>query len=101
MYLLYTTGMTEAEAKQQLVAEGYTNVSAWLDSPDFSYPAHTHKDTTAHIIVAGRMYVTMQGIEHDLQPGDRIDIPAGMIHIATMGPDGCTYVTGEQTSQRV
>ncbi len=88
--------MTEDEAKTQLESEGYGNVSAWLDSPDFSYPEHTHATTTAHIIIAGDMVLTMDGVEHILRPGDRIEVPAEMPHIATMGPDGCTYVSGEK-----
>lgn len=88
--------MTEAEAKQQLETAGYRNVSVWLDSPDFSYPEHAHKETTAHIIVTGQMYLSMDGVVHELQPSNRIDIPAGMPHVATMGPDGCTYVSGEK-----
>lgn len=95
-FLLYTGNMTEAEAKNQLVAEGYLNVSAWLDSPDFSYPEHAHSTATAHIIVAGQMTLTMDGVDHDLQPGDRIEVPISLPHVATMGPAGCTYVTGEK-----
>lgn len=88
--------MTEEEAKVQLENEGYRNVSAWLDSPDFSYPAHAHPEMTAHIIIAGEMLLSMDDMVHDLQPGDRIDIPAGRMHVATMGHDGCTYVSGEK-----
>lgn len=88
--------MTEDEAKTQLESEGYSNVSAWLDSPDFSYPAHVHTLTTAHIIIEGEMVLTMEGVEHTLHPGDRFEVPAGMSHVATMGPDGCTYVSGEK-----
>lgn len=94
--MLYTVGMTEAEAKLQLEHEGFRNVSAWLDSPDFSYPEHVHPTGTVHIIVEGEMVVTMDGIIHDLQAGDRLEIEADQPHLARMGPLGCTYVTGEK-----
>lgn len=80
----------------QLEGEGYTNVSAWLDSPDFSYSEHTHQFATAHIIISGFMTLMMNGVEHQLRPGDRVDVPVGTLHTAVMGPDGCTYVTGEK-----
>lgn len=38
----------------------------------------------------------MDGIIHDLQAGDRLEIEADQPHLARMGPLGCTYVTGEK-----
>lgn len=89
--------MTEDEAKQVLEGDGYSNISVWLDSPDFSYPEHSHTHATAHVIVTGDMTLTMNGTASHLLSGDRIDIPANTIHIATMGPDGCTYVSGDHS----
>ncbi len=94
--MLYTIHMTEAEAKTQLEAEGCRNISAWLDSPDFFYSDHSHTEATSHIVVSGRMSLTMNGVEHQLGPGDRIDIPAMTIHSVVMGPAGCTYVSGDK-----
>lgn len=94
--MLYTVGMTEAEAKTQLETEGYRNISAWLDSPAFAYPEHTHHFMIVHIILTGEMFMTMNGLERRLHPNDRIDIPAGTAHAAIMGPNGCMYVSGEK-----
>jgi hypothetical protein len=29
-------------------------------------------------------------------PGERFDVPAGAVHSAIIGPEGCLYVIGEK-----
>ena len=88
--------MTEAEAKDILKRERYTNIYTWFDSPEETYPTHTHPQERSFIILEGSMSIEMNGEKIDHQPGDRFTIPAMDEHASSVGPDGCTYVTGER-----
>ena len=84
-------------AEQQLRQEGFRHVFAWRDAPDAYYPEHTHAVDTAHVILAGEMTLTCGGVTRTYAAGERPpDVPAGAVHSARMGPQGCHYVVGEK-----
>jgi len=80
---------------RQLEREGFASVYTWDDVPGAVYGDHTHATRTAHIILAGEMTLTQGGTTATDRPGDRVDVPAGAVHSARMGPAGCRYVIGE------
>lgn len=88
--------MPEEEYRNQLEKEGFSDIRVRTDGPDTVYPPHTHPLTVAHIILSGRMRVVMEGEVHLLHPGDRFDAPAGVLHEAEVGGEGCTYMLGEK-----
>jgi mannose-6-phosphate isomerase-like protein (cupin superfamily) len=88
--------LNEKELTQQLYAEGFTRVFVWTDGSGVHYAEHTHKSETVHIILTGQMTLEMDGQSEVYQPGDRVDVPPGQTHIATMGPEGCRYLVGER-----
>jgi mannose-6-phosphate isomerase-like protein (cupin superfamily) len=51
---------------------------------------------TAHVILRGEMTLTMVGKSQTFRAGDRCDVPAGAIHSARMGENGCRYLIGER-----
>ena len=59
------------------------------------YPDHAHEKLTTHIIVKGSMDLEIEGDMKTYKEGDRVDVPAGAVHNARMGPEGCRYVIGE------
>jgi len=86
---------TEREHEEQLRKEGFfTYVHS--DSAGAHYGDHTHNVISAHIILKGEMWLTVEGKKHFLKAGDRFDVPQGAVHSATMGPKGCTYLIGEK-----
>jgi quercetin dioxygenase-like cupin family protein len=87
--------MTEADALNTLRSEGFARVYVWHDAPGAAYPDHTHATLSAHIILDGAMTLTHAGTTRTYGPGDRVDVPAGAVHSARMGPSGCRYVVGE------
>ena len=88
--------MDEVKLAQSLKQEGFCDTYVWQDAPNASYPAHTHVRETAHIILSGEMTFTMCDKSQRYGAGERCDVPAGAVHSAEMGPDGCRYLIGER-----
>ncbi len=82
--------------EQQLRQEGFVHTYVWQDGPHAYYPDHTHATETAHIVLQGEMTLTMGGNSATYGSGDRVDVPAGAVHSARMGPSGCQYLVGER-----
>lgn len=80
----------------QLHREGFSHTFVWQDGPNAYYSEHTHETETAHIILTGEMSLTMNNRTATYRPGERCDVPAGVVHSAKMGPRGCRYVVGER-----
>jgi mannose-6-phosphate isomerase-like protein (cupin superfamily) len=88
--------MDENQLAEQLKREGFSHTYVWQDGPNVSYPDHAHPLETAHIILRGEMSLTMGGQTDTYRAGDRCDVPAGVVHSAKMGPQGCRYLIGER-----
>ncbi len=86
----------EEEFREQLRRQGFSRVYVWQDAPGAFYPDHTHEGLTAHIILDGEMTLSMRGKSQTYRTGDRCDVPAGAVHTARMGPEGCRYMIGEK-----
>lgn len=82
--------------ESQLRSEGFSHTYVWHDGPHAYYPDHTHGGLTAHIVLDGEMTLTMAGASQTYHVGDRCDVPAGAVHSARMGPQGCRYLVGEK-----
>jgi hypothetical protein len=82
--------------ERQLRSEGFLHTYVWQDGPSAFYPDHTHSTETAHIILNGEMELTQSGATHAYVTGERCDVPAGAVHSARMGPQGCRYLIGEK-----
>jgi uncharacterized cupin superfamily protein len=80
----------------QLYAEGFRRTFVWQDGPHAHYPDHRHAGDTAHIILDGEMTLTQDGVTRTYRAGDRVDVSAGAVHSARMGPHGCRYLIGEK-----
>jgi quercetin dioxygenase-like cupin family protein len=90
------TRLDEDKFKEQLRRQGFSRVYAWQDAAGALYPEHTHEGLTAHIILDGEMTLSMRGGSKTYHAGERCDVPAGAVHSARMGPDGCRYLIGEK-----
>jgi quercetin dioxygenase-like cupin family protein len=86
----------EGTLRQQLEREGFSHTFVWYDAPGRIYPDHTHAGLTAHIILEGEMTLTFKGESHTCHVGERCDVPAGTVHSARVGPNGCRYLIGEK-----
>jgi mannose-6-phosphate isomerase-like protein (cupin superfamily) len=88
--------MEEKDIAEQLLLEGYVHLYVRDDGPDLSYPEHTHRSESAHVILRGEMSMTMHGETKTYRRGERCNLPAGIVHTARTGPQGCRYLIAER-----
>lgn len=86
------------QIKQQLRDEGFRNIFSHTDRPGTQYPEHTHSNVTCHVVIEGEIEITSGGETKTFRTGERFDVPAGEVHSARVGEDGCTYILGEKSS---
>ncbi len=80
---------TEAELSQQMTSEGLTS-QKWQCEPFKVFTAHEHSYDKVIYIVDGSITFgfPVEGAPTTLYPGDRLDLPAGILHNAAVGADG-------------
>ena len=66
--------------------------SAWSNGPGDRYAAHDHAYDKVIAVERGsiRFGLPATAVSIDLEAGDRLDLPAGILHDATVGPLGVT-----------
>lgn len=87
-------GHAEAAA---FAAEGLV-AHSWSNAAGFRYGEHRHARHKVLICVAGSITFHTPDGEIVLGPGDRLDLPAGTPHSATVGPDGVTCMEAYRNS---
>jgi quercetin dioxygenase-like cupin family protein len=82
-----------ATLRAQLTSEGY-QVVAWSSGPAEGFPPHAHIYPELLLVVEGELTVLLPAENRmlDLGPGDRVELPAGMVHGTMAGADGATYL---------
>ena len=79
--------MSEVDAA--FAAEGL-QPHAWSNGPGYVYPEHQHPYHKVLYCTAGSITVHTPDGDVALGPGERLDLPAGTPHSATVGPEGVT-----------
>jgi len=86
-----STPPSESTLRAILQTEGL-DFYAWSNGPNDVYAPHVHSYDKVLYCVHGS--ITFQlielGIWHKLNPGDRLDLPAGTVHAAQVGEQGVT-----------
>ena len=88
--------LIEKKWRTILEKEGWKNIEAGKDPAGLQYPPHTHDTATTHVVLDGEMELIVMGIPRTLRSGDRFDAPAGTLHEARIGEEGCTYLVAEK-----
>jgi quercetin dioxygenase-like cupin family protein len=83
--------------EQQLRAEA-DDVYEWSNGPGDRYARHSHTYTKILYCVRGSIDFSLDDRVIHLNAGDRMVLPAGTTHAATVGPDGCACVEGKARS---
>jgi quercetin dioxygenase-like cupin family protein len=76
-------------ATEAFAAEGLTP-QTWSNGPGHRYAPHRHDHHKVLFCVAGSITFHIPGEDVVLAPGDRLDLPPGTLHSATVGPEGVT-----------
>lgn len=80
---------TQSGLRQRMIGEGL-NPYSWSNGPFDVYSAHSHSYNKVIYIVQGSITFGLPdlGRELTLQAGDRLDLPAAVVHDAHVGPQG-------------
>lgn len=83
--------MSEATVRARLVGEGLSP-NAWGDPPHETYAPHRHAYDKVLVAAEGSITFHLTELDRDvhLETGDRLELPAGALHSADVGPDGVT-----------
>ena len=82
-----------AALREQLTAEGF-QVITWDSEPAEGFPPHMHIYPELLWVVAGDLTILLPDEKRmiELMPGDRIELPAGIVHGMMAGAEGATYL---------
>lgn len=73
----------------------YPIVYEWNDEPNAEYEEHQHEGKVSFYVLEGSVTFTSR-INQTVSQHQRIDVPVGVKHTATVGPDGCRYIVGQE-----
>ncbi len=90
------TNNIEINFRRILEKEGYGNFQVKKDSAGKRIAPHRHDYKLAHVVLEGQLTVTVFGRPTILDSGDRLDVPAGVIHEAVSGANGSEYLIAEK-----
>ncbi len=81
------------ELREQLAREGYQAVK-WASNPNQVYLAHAHIYGEVLWLVEGSLTLVLPADRRmlELNPGDRVEVPAGTLHGTQAGPEGALYL---------
>ncbi len=83
--------MNDGTLERRLVAEGL-DAYPWSNGPGAVYGVHRHDFDKVIVVALGSIEFDLveRGERVDLTPGDRLELPAGTAHGATVGSAGVT-----------
>jgi len=89
---------TESELRKAYAAEGLAPYH-WSNGPHDRYQAHTHGYHKVIYVVSGSITFGLPelGDSVTLSAGDRLDLPAGVLHDAVVGPGGVVCLEGHRS----
>lgn len=88
---------SESALRELYAAEGLTPYR-WSNGPHDRYRAHRHGYHKIIYVVSGSIMFGLPelGQSVSLTAGDRLDLPAGVLHDAVVGPDGVVCLEGHR-----
>ena len=83
------TPPSETALKRQLLAEGF-EAFRWSNAPGDIYAAHAHHYDKVLYVLRGSIAFGLPELGQTvrLEAGDRLELPAGVVHNAVVGMDG-------------
>jgi mannose-6-phosphate isomerase-like protein (cupin superfamily) len=87
---------TQAEADAAFAAEGCSEPRGWGNGPGDTYGWHSHPYHKVLFCLSGAIVFHTRDGDIALEAGDRLDLPRGTEHAATVGPAGVRCVEAER-----
>jgi uncharacterized protein YjlB len=94
--------MSESDLAARLRDESL-DPGSWSNGPGDRYAAHDHGYDKVLVCASGSIRFGLPGLGTavDLVIGDRLDLPAGTVHDALVGPDGVTCLEAHLPAGRL
>jgi hypothetical protein len=83
---------TREDALAAFATEGCSPPRFWGNGPGDRYGGHDHGYHKVVFCLAGSIAFHLDDGDEELRAGDRLDLPPGTVHAATVGPEGCECV---------
>lgn len=83
---------TEDDALAAFEAEGCSAPRSWGNGPGDRYGRHDHAYHKVLFCLSGSIVFHLDESDVELSTGDRLDLPPGTAHAATVGPAGCECI---------
>ncbi len=82
----------------RIMEEQGLNPYTWSNEPHDSYSAHKHSYSKVIYVVQGSITFGLPLLKKQvtLNTGDRLEIPAGIVHDAHVGPQGVACLEGHE-----
>jgi quercetin dioxygenase-like cupin family protein len=87
-----------ATFEKRALAAGFDAALERVWAPHTVLPEHSHDFDADAVVTQGEMWLTVEGQERRLVPGDTFVLPRGMPHAERYGPEGATYWVARRTS---
>jgi quercetin dioxygenase-like cupin family protein len=87
-------GRPVEDALRGRLVEGGYGVVRWANEPATGYPPHAHIYPELLWLISGSLTVILPAENRmlELMPGDRIEVPQGVVHGTMAGADGAVYL---------
>jgi len=88
---------TQSTLWQRMADEGLSSYS-WSNGPFDVYAAHSHSYNKVIYVVQGSITFGLPELDKQLtlKAGDRLDLPAGIVHEAQVGAQGVVCLEGHK-----
>ena len=86
------SGVDRERALAAFEAEGCSSPRSWSNAPGDTYGRHEHDRHKVLFCLDGSIVFHLDVRDVALAAGERLDLPPGTAHAATVGPDGCECV---------
>ncbi len=80
------------DLEKLLSSEGLSSPRWWSNGPGDTYARHEHPYHKVLYCAEGSIVFHLDDRDEELRPGDRLDVPPGTPHAATVGARGVTCV---------
>lgn len=82
--------------RQQLMAEGFEQITLVTRDPDGFLDTHTHPFEARALILSGEIALVCEGQEQLYRPGEIFHLALAEPHSERYGPQGVTYLVGRK-----
>jgi quercetin dioxygenase-like cupin family protein len=89
--------MTQSSALRTRLLDEGLDPGAWSNGPGDRYATHDHGYDKVIVVASGSIDFGLPDGTIELAAGDRLELPAGTAHDATVGPNGVTCLEAHLT----